>query len=303
MRAALTVPELPEVETLRRGLAARITGRYITAAEILDRKIFDGPGDAIKHDVDGHQIGRVARRGEVLILLLGEPGSEAGESGSLLVHPKMTGQLVLTADGTTVFAGGHPTPSMLRPMPNATTRAIFRPGPACCLYYNDARRFGWIRPAGPGPCRTDPFLSRLGTTRWARISRLPRCSRRWPGITAPRSRRCCSTRPPSRVSATSTPTRSCTAPASTRPAGRAASARMRLSGCTPRSRTSSGQRSIAAARASPVMSTRPRGRPGYLGQAHVFRRQGLPCHVCGTPVIRTTVAGRATNFCPHCRQR
>ncbi len=108
MRAALTVPELPEVETLRRGLAARITGRYITAAEILDRKIFDGPGDAIKHDVDGHQIGRVARRGEVLILLLGEPGSEAGESGSLLVHPKMTGQLVLTADGTTVFAGGHP---------------------------------------------------------------------------------------------------------------------------------------------------------------------------------------------------
>ena len=46
-----------------------------------------------------------------------------------------------------------------------------------------------------------------------------------------------------------------------------------------------------------------RGRPGYLGQAHVFRRQGLPCEVCGTPIIRTTVAGRATNFCPHCQQR
>ena len=46
-----------------------------------------------------------------------------------------------------------------------------------------------------------------------------------------------------------------------------------------------------------------RGRPGYLGQAHVFRRQGLPCDVCGTPIIRTTVAGRATNFCPRCQQR
>jgi formamidopyrimidine-DNA glycosylase len=45
------------------------------------------------------------------------------------------------------------------------------------------------------------------------------------------------------------------------------------------------------------------GHPGYLGQAHVFRRQGLPCPVCGTPIIRTTVAGRATNFCPHCQQR
>ena len=46
-----------------------------------------------------------------------------------------------------------------------------------------------------------------------------------------------------------------------------------------------------------------RGRPGYVGQAHVFRRQGLPCDVCGTPIIRTTVAGRATNFCTHCQQR
>ena len=62
-----------------------------------------------------------------------------------------------------VFAGGHPTPSLLRPMPNATTRAIFRLGPACCLYYNDARRFGWIHRGGPDPCRTDPFLSRLRT--------------------------------------------------------------------------------------------------------------------------------------------
>ena len=46
-----------------------------------------------------------------------------------------------------------------------------------------------------------------------------------------------------------------------------------------------------------------RGHAGYLGQAGVFRRQGLPCDVCGTPIIRTTVAGRATNFCPHCQQR
>ena len=46
-----------------------------------------------------------------------------------------------------------------------------------------------------------------------------------------------------------------------------------------------------------------RGRQGYLGQAHVFRRQRLPCKVCGTPIIRTTVAGRAANICPRCQQR
>ena len=126
------MPELPEVETLRRGLAARITGMRITALEVGDRKVSGGPGDAIKHDTGGHEISRVARRGKVLILFLREPGSGAGESGSLPIHPTMNGQLVLTSDAATVFAGGHPTPSMLRPMPNATTRAVFRLGLASC---------------------------------------------------------------------------------------------------------------------------------------------------------------------------
>ena len=77
----------------------------------------------------------------------------------------MTGQLVLTSEGATVFAGGHPTPSMLRPMPNATTRAVFRLGPTCCLYYNDARRFGWIRvaePAAPSCRLSRPHRAREG---------------------------------------------------------------------------------------------------------------------------------------------
>ena len=60
------MPELPEVETLRRGLAARITGMRMAAAEVLDRKIFDGPGDAIRQDVVDHQISRVTRRGKGL---------------------------------------------------------------------------------------------------------------------------------------------------------------------------------------------------------------------------------------------
>lgn len=69
------MPELPEVETLRRGLAGRITAMRITAAEVLDLKVFGGSGDAIKHDVVDHQISRMARRGKVLILFLRESGS------------------------------------------------------------------------------------------------------------------------------------------------------------------------------------------------------------------------------------
>ena len=82
------MPELPEVETLRRGLAARITGMTITAASIRDRKIFDGPLDAIKHDIDGHQISRVARRGKVLILFLRQPTSGGGDLGNCSSTPR-----------------------------------------------------------------------------------------------------------------------------------------------------------------------------------------------------------------------
>ncbi|MGH3409354.1 MAG: Fpg/Nei family DNA glycosylase, partial [Streptosporangiaceae bacterium] len=149
------MPELPEVETLRRGLAAVLPGRRIVSVQVLDGKAVAGSPEIAGPRVTGHRIGRVGRRGKVLIVPL-------DGSGSLLVHPKMTGQLVVTVAGATVTAGGHPTPSMLRPMPNPVTRVIFRLDQGTCLYYNDARRFGWIRLAGPEPCTTDPFLRRLG---------------------------------------------------------------------------------------------------------------------------------------------
>lgn len=241
--------------------------------------------------------------GKVLILYLREPGGDAGESGSLLIHPRMTGQFVLTCDSATVFAGGHPTPSMLRPMPNATTRAVFRLGLACCLYYNDARRFGWIRPAGPDPCRTDPFLARLGPDPLGggfTPAVLPQAlarHRRAPvkavlldqtaiaGI--------------GNVYADEVLHRARIHPS--RPAGGLSQAEARhLHAAIQdilRAAADSGGTSFAG------YVNEARGRPGYLGQAHVFRRQGLPCQVCGTPIIRTTVAGRATNSCPHCQQR
>jgi hypothetical protein len=68
----------------------------------------------------------------------------------------MTGQLAVSAAGITVFVGGHPTPGMLQPMPGKTTRAVFELDEAACLYYNGARRFGWIRLTGTQPMRDRP---------------------------------------------------------------------------------------------------------------------------------------------------
>ncbi|MGH3966746.1 MAG: Fpg/Nei family DNA glycosylase, partial [Mycobacterium sp.] len=44
-----------------------------------------------------------------------------------------------------------------------------------------------------------------------------------------------------------------------------------------------------------------RHRDTYLAHARVFHGQGRPCPVCGTPIERIRVAGRGTNFCPHCQ--
>ena len=63
----------------------------------------------------------------------------------LLVHLRMTGQLVVVRRGVTVLAGGQPSRSLLDPTPNPTTRMEFRLSGQRVLYFNDQRKFGWIR--------------------------------------------------------------------------------------------------------------------------------------------------------------
>ena len=288
------MPELPEVETLRRCLSTAITGRLVVSVDVLDSRIFAAPR-AVIDEVAGHRIDRVARRGKVLILFL-------QDSGSLLIHPRMTGQLVVTVAGVTVLAGGHPTPSLLQPMPRPTTRVIMRLDDAAILYYNDSRRFGWIRLASGRPDADDPFLRRLGpeplTAAFtaavlreglARHARAPvkavllnqavvagignvyadEClhhARIYPG----------------------------------RRAGDLSEREMRrlhaAIGSVLGGAIATGGTSFAG------YINDFRGWAGYLDHAEVFRRQGQPCPACGTLIIRTRVAGRGTNFCPHCQQ-
>lgn len=289
------MPELPEVETLRRSLAAVLPGRRILSVRILDHKAVAGSPEITGNGVTGHRIGTVWRRGKVLILPL-------DGSASLLIHPKMTGQVIVTVAGATVVAGGHPTPSMLQPMPNATTRAIFTLDQATVLYYNDARRFGWIRLAGPQPCATDPFLIRLGpepldagfTVAMLREG-LTRHSRApvkavlldqavvagLGNIYADESLHHARIHP-------------------ARPAGSLSPAETRRLHATIQAILRSAIRTGGTSFAGYVNDFR--GQIGYLENAEVFRRQGQPCDVCGTPISRTKVAGRTTNYCPHCQQ-
>ena len=125
------MPELPEVETIKLVLQRRIIGLTIKKIQILSPKSFIGNPNLAQ----GQKVLKIWRKGKYLGLDL--------DKISLLFHLKMTGQLILE-DGKR-FIGGHPTEDMMGSMPNAHTRVIFTFSDGSHLYFNDQRRFGWVR--------------------------------------------------------------------------------------------------------------------------------------------------------------
>lgn len=125
------MPELPEVETIRLGLQKKIVGLKIKKIEVLTPKSVLGD----VREIQGRKIFNVWRRAKILGIDLGNI--------TLLFHLKMTGQLIWVGDER--FIGGHPTFNMVGPLPNSSTRVIFTFSDDSKLYFNDQRRFGWVK--------------------------------------------------------------------------------------------------------------------------------------------------------------
>src|SRR5258708_29666576 len=85
---------------------------------------------------------------------------------TLLFHLKMSGQLVWKGESGKGkgerFIGGHPTPDMVGKMPSSHTRVIFSFSDGSHLYFNDQRRFGWVRVVNSDQVTEDSSLKRLG---------------------------------------------------------------------------------------------------------------------------------------------
>lgn len=126
------MPELPEVETIKLGLQKKIVGLIIKDVEVRSPKSFIGK----PQEIENKKILNVWRRAKILgIDVIGEI--------TILFHLKMTGQLIY--DDGQRFVGGHPTPDMRDQMPNNHTRVIFEFDNGFHLYFNDQRRFGWVK--------------------------------------------------------------------------------------------------------------------------------------------------------------
>ena len=107
------MPELPEVETLARGLRKYVVGKTIRGVQVRERKIFTGSSSELKRFVFGRKIDKIGRRAKWLVLHL-------SSKYNFVVHLKMTGQL-LYQKTTPTFLGGHTMKKEQITIPNTHT--------------------------------------------------------------------------------------------------------------------------------------------------------------------------------------
>lgn len=132
------MPELPEVETIRRGLARRIKGKRVAAVEVKKARLVRGTVRAFRQVLVGQVVSGVERRGKLLAFKLG-----AGRQ-YLIGHLKMTGQLIYRGDGR-VVAGGHGGGEQIKELPNKYSHIIFTFKDGSQLFFNDQRQFGYMQ--------------------------------------------------------------------------------------------------------------------------------------------------------------
>jgi formamidopyrimidine-DNA glycosylase len=131
------MPELPEVETIKRELDKILQGKTISMVDILWSKTV-APTTKInfKEIITGRKIIELERRAKMLLIHL-------NNKVSLIIHLKMTGQLIFVPKTGKIISGGHPTADVQTP--GRHTRLIFNFSDGSKLYFNDLRKFGWVK--------------------------------------------------------------------------------------------------------------------------------------------------------------
>jgi len=130
------MPELPEVEVVRLFLDKHLINKTISKVEILTPKSFIGDSkNVLKQKITGF-----TRLGKQLSIHL-------QNNTILLFHLKMTGQIIYLDKTKTIL--GHPTKDAFSNLPNKSTRLIFTFSDSSKLFFNDQRKFGWVKVLSP----------------------------------------------------------------------------------------------------------------------------------------------------------
>ena len=281
------MPELPEVETIRRGLKQFILRKKITGIKIYCEKSFVGQPSLIK----GKTITNIRRFGKALIL-------DLDCNYSLMIHLRMTGQLIY--DGKERYAAGHPSENFTSKLPNKQTRVILELEDGI-LYFNDQRKFGFMKVIRTTEVEKDAFIKKLAEEPWSMTAeelyeKLQK-HKNSPikAVILDQTIICglgniyadealfASNIHPSRK-----------AGQITKPEAR----KLLQSACDVM------QKSIDSGGSTMKTYVKADGTKGdYLEKfAQVFRRENKPCKKCGEKIIKIKVAGRGTHICPNCQK-
>jgi formamidopyrimidine-DNA glycosylase len=288
------VPELPEVETVRRGLSKLIVGKTVVSVTNDTPKSFPNATTDVSHFLIGSTIKDVRRRAKVLLI-------DLSTEYTLVIHLKMTGQIVFVDDERERFGAGHPSDSLVGKLPDRSTRVVILFSDGSHLYFNDQRKFGWMKlmasievpnidfmqKVGPEPLEADftsaDFIERfkrrartnikaalLDQTVIAGVGNIYADESLWGAKIHPK-----------RLVSTITEFEFKSLYDELRHVMNLA---IEKGGSTDKNYVNAEGK-----------------RGSYMDFARVFRREGKPCLRCGTIIVKTKVAGRGTHICPHCQ--
>lgn len=239
----------------------------------------------------GARVAGVHRRAKVLMI-------ELSSEYTLVIHLKMTGQLVFVSPGTR-FGAGHPNDSLVGKLPDKSTRVTISFSDGSALFFNDQRKFGWVRLVPTAEVPNIDFMKKVGPepldasfTAQAFAERLQRRKNTSikaalldqtviagvGNIYADESLWGAKIHPATLVRDVS---------------------RQKLATLFTELQYVLNL-SIQKGGSSNHTYVNAEGKKGsYMNFARVFRREGQACPRCGTTIIKLRVAGRGTHICPH----
>lgn len=272
------MPELPEVETTRRGVAPHVKDRRIERVIVRDPRLRWPVAPELAEHAAHRAIRAVERRAKYLLFRL-------GDSGTLMLHLGMSGSVRVV-------------PASTPPQRHDHVDIVLDDGRA--LRFTDPRRFGslhWIegdpdahpllRALGPEPLDDDfhgDYLYRISRGRRASVKALLMDSHVVVGV--------------GNIYANEALYRAGIRPS--RAAGRVGRERYRRLATAVKDVLTEA---IIAGGTTLRDFTGTEGRPGYFRQQlSVYGRSGQPCHGCGETLRETRLGQRATVYCPHCQR-
>ena len=287
------MPELPEVETVARGLRRLIVGKNIVKVSHDNAKSSPNSLVEVNNFMVGANIGGVRRRAKVIII-------DLDDSWSLVAHLKMTGQMVYRGEEN--WGAGHPNDDFLAELPVRATRVQIEFSDGSKLFFNDQRKFGWMKLLPTAEIKNMPFFVKVGPepledsfTLENFIDRFKRKKRSAikaalldqsviagvGNIYADESLWRAQIHPETRVESLDS------------------SEFKRLYEAVRYVMNLSIEKGGSTAR---NYVNADGGKGNYLDYANVFRKEGSLCARCGSEIIKTRVAGRGTHICPVCQK-